>query len=104
MAEPDGVDGRHKAGHDGGGRPSTVIAISARLYLDKIRNTPYTLLLTEYLPARRRPAPGEERLCCLKTDLTTTRRASRRERNVFLLHRPQPIEKSRFEKISASKR
>jgi hypothetical protein len=28
MAEPDGVDGRHKAGHDGGGSPSTVIAIS----------------------------------------------------------------------------
>jgi hypothetical protein len=21
MAEPDGVDGRHKAGHDGGGSP-----------------------------------------------------------------------------------
>jgi hypothetical protein len=29
MAEPDGVDGRHKAGHDGGGS-STVIAIRAK--------------------------------------------------------------------------
>jgi hypothetical protein len=29
------VDGRHKAGHDGGGSPSTVIAIRARLDSEK---------------------------------------------------------------------
>jgi hypothetical protein len=30
MGEPDGVDGRHKAGHDGEGSLSTVIAIRAK--------------------------------------------------------------------------
>jgi hypothetical protein len=34
MAEPDGVDGRHKAGHDGGGSPLIVIAIRAKIALD----------------------------------------------------------------------
>jgi hypothetical protein len=61
MAEPDGVDGRHKAGHDGGGSPSTATAIRAELFLDKIRNTRYALLLTESMPARRLPGPGEEK-------------------------------------------
>jgi hypothetical protein len=82
----------------------TAIAISAAIFLDKIRNTPYLFLLTESLPARRRPGRARRGCGCLKTELVTTRRASRRERNVFLLHRPQPIEKSRFEKINASKR
>ena len=34
MAEPDGVDGRHKAGHDGGGSPLIVIAIRAKMLRD----------------------------------------------------------------------
>jgi hypothetical protein len=77
MAEPDGVDGRHKAGHDGGGSPSTVIAISGRPYLDKIRNMLYVLLLTESLRARRLPGPGEERPPLFENlNSTTTRRAS----------------------------
>jgi hypothetical protein len=33
MVEPDGVDGRHKAGHDAGGSLSTVIAIRADFFL-----------------------------------------------------------------------
>jgi hypothetical protein len=31
MAEPSRVDGRHKAGHDGGEAPSTANAIRARM-------------------------------------------------------------------------
>jgi hypothetical protein len=75
MAEPDGVDGRHKAGHDGGGSPSTVIAIRAGLFLDKIRNMLHMFLLTESLPARRLPGPGEEnsRLFEMFVNTTTAR-------------------------------
>ena len=40
--------------------------------LDRIRNISYVLLLTESLPARRLPGPGEESPRCLTTSLTTT--------------------------------
>jgi hypothetical protein len=62
MAEPDGVDGRHKAGHDSGGRSiNSARYKSLPIFLDKIRNMLYVFILTEFLPARRRPGPGEEK-------------------------------------------
>jgi hypothetical protein len=58
---------QHKAGHDGGGSPSTVIAISARLYLDKIRNLLYVLSLTESLPLGADRGRARRSCGCLKT-------------------------------------
>ena len=60
MAEPDGVDGRHKAGHDGGGSQSTCIAIRAKNWLDKIRNFGYTCSLERNrFPAGRLAGRGD---------------------------------------------
>jgi hypothetical protein len=36
-----------------------------RILLDKIRNLPYVFLMTESLPVRRRPGPGEEKFAAV---------------------------------------
>jgi len=56
------------------------------IILDKIRNTLYMFLLTESIPARRLPAPGEERPRLFENlGSTTTRGASRKAGEDFLI-------------------
>jgi hypothetical protein len=52
------------------------------LSIDKIRNKDYTLMLAESLCAPRRP--GRRGCRCLKSFLTTTRRANRGNGENFL--------------------
>jgi hypothetical protein len=42
------------------------------IFLDKIRNSRYVFLLTESMPARRLPGPGNESLRLLEMFATTT--------------------------------
>jgi len=63
MAERGGVDGRHKAGHDGLGSPSTGIATRAAILLDKIRNVRHAILIGGISPLGRRP--GEAKLMAI---------------------------------------
>jgi hypothetical protein len=86
MVEPDGVDGRHKAGHDGGGSPSTVVAMSTRLFLDRIRNCRYTFDIAGIDTLGRRP--GAERPRLFETLQTTTTARARRRTRISYLNRP----------------
>jgi hypothetical protein len=81
-----------------GARQDNRLFLSRANRLDKIRNVRYLNGIS--FPARRQRGRGRG---CLKR-WPTTRRASRAGGEIFLFQRLQPIEKSRFQKINASKR